>query len=130
MSNKIYKATKFIVHGEPASKSNSRKIVRFGKRLGVIKSQKARDYVKTFAEQCPQLEKLIELDVKVEIKIYYASRRPDLVESVILDCMQGKIYVNDRQVKQKHIFWGIDREQPRTHIRVTPMEICDMPSDF
>ena len=55
MSNKIYKATKFIVHGEPASKSNSRKIVRFGKRLGVIKSQKARDYVKTFAEQCQQL---------------------------------------------------------------------------
>ena len=129
MSNKIYKATKFIINGEPASKSNSRKIVRFGKRLGVIKSQKARDYVKTFAEQCPQLEKLIELDVKVEIKIYYASRRPDLDESVILDCMQGKIYVNDRQVKQKHIFWGIDREQPRTHIRVTPMEVCSLTID-
>ena len=130
MSNKIYKSTKFVIHGEPASKSNSRKIFKFGKRFGVIKSEKARNYVKIFAEQCPQLEKLIELDVKVEIKIYYASRRPDLDESVILDCMQGKIYVNDRQVKQKHIFWGIDREQPRTHIRVTPMEICNMPSDF
>ena len=130
MSNKIYPSTKFIIYGEPASKSNSRKIVRFGKRLGVIKSQKARDYVKTFAEQCPQLEKLIELVVLVEIKIYYQSRRPDLDESVILDCMQGKIYVNDRQVKQKHIFWGIDREQPRTHIRVTPMEVCSLPSDF
>ena len=30
----------------------------------------------------------------------------------------------------RNIYLGIDREQPRTHIRVTPMEICDMPSDF
>ena len=30
--------------------------------------------------------------------------------------MQGKIYVNDRQVKQKHIYWGLDRERPRTHL--------------
>jgi len=130
MSTKSQKKINFIIDGEPASKSNSRKIVTFGKRPALIKSEKARNYEKIFAQQCPQLEKLIELDVKVEIKIYYQSRRPDLDESVILDCMQGKIYVNDRQVKQKHIFWGIDREQPRTHIRVTPMEICDMPSDF
>ena len=130
MSNKIYPSTKFIIEGEPASKSNSRKIVNFGKRFGVIKSEKARNYVKLFDAQCPILEKLIELDVKVEIKIYYKSRRPDLDESVILDCMQGKIYVNDRQVKEKHIFWGLDRERPRTHIRVTPMEICSVPSDF
>ena len=85
---------------------------------------------KSFAEQCPTLENLIELDVKVELKIYYQSRRPDLDESVILDCMQGKIYVNDRQVKEKHIFWGLDREQPRTHVRVTPLEVCRLPSDF
>ena len=37
-----------------------------------------------FANQCPQLENLIETDVKVELIIYYASRRPDLDESVIL----------------------------------------------
>ena len=130
MSIKTHKKINFIIDGEPASKANSRKIVNFGKRMGVIKSQKARDYEKIFASQCPQLENLIETDIKVELIIYYASRRPDLDESVVLDCMQGKIYVNDRQVKQKHIFWGIDREQPRTHIRVTPMEVCSLPSDF
>lgn len=130
MSNKIYPSVKFIVYGETASKSNSRKIVKFGKKFGVIKSEKARNYVKTFQQQCPKLEKLIELDVIVELKIYYQSRRPDLDESVILDCMQGFIYLNDRQVKQKHIFWGIDREKPRTHIRVTPMEVSSLPSDF
>tara|TARA_R100000278_G_C5376033_1_gene130758 strand:+ start:43 stop:459 length:417 start_codon:yes stop_codon:yes gene_type:complete len=130
MSNKIFPSVKFVIYGETASKSNSRKIVNFGKRFGIIKSEKARKYVKSFAEQCPTLENLIELDVKVELKIYYQSRRPDLDESVILDCMQGKIYVNDRQVKEKHIFWGLDREQPRTHVRVTPLEVCRLPSDF
>ena len=122
--------TQFIIEGEPASKGNSRKIVNFGKRMALIKSQKARDYEKLFANQCPILENLIETDVKVELIIYYASRRPDLDESVILDCMQGKIYVNDRQVKQKHIYWGLDRERSRTHVRVSPLEVCDLPSDF
>ena len=121
---------KFIIEGEPASKGNSRKIVNFGKRMALIKSQKARDYEKLFADQCPVLENLIETDVKVELIIYYASRRPDLDESVILDCMQGKIYVNDRQVKQKHIYWGLDRERPRTHVRVSPLETCNLPSDL
>jgi len=120
----------FTIEGEPASKSNSRKIVSFGKRMGVIKSEKARNYEKLFANQCPTLENLIETDVKVELIIYYASRRPDLDESVILDCMQGKIYVNDRQVKQKHIYWGLDRERPRTHVRVSPLETCNLPSDL
>ena len=122
--------TQFIIEGEPASKGNSRKIVNFGKRMALIKSQKARDYEKLFADQCPILENLIETDVKVELIIYYASRRPDLDESVILDCMQGKIYVNDRQVKQKHIYWGLDRERPRTHVRVSPLETCNLPSDL
>jgi len=130
MSTQLHTSTNFIIYGEPASKANSRKIVNFGKRFGVIKSEKARNYEKEFAPQCPTLEKLIEKDVKVELIVYYASRRPDLDESVILDCMQGKIYVNDRQVKQKFVYWGLDRDAPRTHIRVTTLETCDVPSDF
>ena len=130
MSIEINEKILFTIEGEPASKSNSRKIVNFGKRMALIKSQKARDYEKIFANQCPVLENLIEKDVTVELIIYYASRRPDLDESVILDCMQGKIYLNDRQVKQKYIHWGLDRERPRTHVRVSALELCDLPSSF
>ena len=130
MSTKSQKKINFIIDGEPASKSNSRKIVTFGKRPALIKSEKARNYEKIFAQQCPQLENLIDNDVKVELIIYYASRRPDLDESVVLDCMQGKIYVNDRQVKQKYVYWGLDRATPRTHIRVSPLETRYVPSDF
>ena len=85
----------------------------------VIKSQKALDYVSSFAEQCPTLDPLSTEDVAVEITIWYASRRPDLDESLILDCLQDKVYKNDRAVKEKHIYWGgVDKENPRAEIRV------------
>ena len=111
-------ATHLLIMGEPASKANSRQIVMFGKRPAVIKSKKAREYVKAFDLQCRPLPVLLEGDLAVHITIYYASRRPDLDESVILDCLQGKIYANDRQVKEKHIYHRLDRDKPRCDIQV------------
>ena len=118
-SLEVYKG---IIYGEPASKANSRKIVMFGKRPAIIKSQKARDYVKNFEKQCPKLDTLVTEDLSVEITIFYGSRRPDLDESVILDCMQGFIYKNDRQVKKKIINWALDRDNPRSKIKVCLLE--------
>lgn len=114
----------FVVYGEPASKANSRRLVSFkrkggaGTRPALIKSQKALDYNDAFRLQCPKLSPLMEGDVSVTITIYYATRRPDLDESVILDAMQGLVYLNDRQVKEKHIYWGLDKERPRAEIIV------------
>ena len=113
----------FIIHGEPASKSNSRKLVTIKGRPAFIKSDKARKYVKQFEEQCPQMgDSMFIDDVEVEMTVFYASRRPDLDESVILDCMQGFIYKNDRQVKRKVITWGLDKENPRAEITVRLIE--------
>ena len=113
----------FIIHGEPASKANSRKLVTIKGRPAFIKSEKARKYVKQFEEQCPQMGDSMFLDdVEVEMTVFYGSRRPDLDESVILDCMQGFIYKNDRQVKRKIITWGLDKENPRSEITVRLME--------
>lgn len=108
--------------GEPASKANSRRMVLIGGKPRLIKSKKALDYCKAFASQCPILDDLIECDVVVWIDIYYASRRPDLDESIILDELQGRIYKNDRQVKEKHIVWHLDRDNPRSEIRVAALE--------
>lgn len=108
----------FVVLGEPASKANSRRLVRFGNRPAFIKSQKARDYTDSFKLQCPKLDPLMDGDLSVTMTIFYASRRPDLDESVILDSMQDLIYENDRQVKEKHIYWGLDKENPRSEITV------------
>ena len=108
----------FEILGEPASKANSRKLVTIKGRPAFIKSEKARKYVKSFKEQCPKLDPLLDGNVSVWITIHYATRRPDLDESVILDAMQDLIYANDRQVKEKHIFLGLDRENPRSEIKI------------
>jgi Holliday junction resolvase RusA-like endonuclease len=82
-----------------------------------IKSTKALQYAEGFKKQCVS-GGLLEGDVAVHMKIWYASRRPDLDESLILDLLQGVAYVNDRQVREKHIYWGLDKENPRTEILV------------
>jgi hypothetical protein len=124
------KSIEFVIFGEPASKANQRKAVMFGKRPAFIKSDKARAYAEQFRTQCPVLEKPFEGDVHLDLVIYYASRRPDLDESLILDLMQtdrktGKkyIYVNDRQVKSRFVQWALDPTNPRTEIRVTSYEV-------
>ena len=117
----------FTIDGAPASKANQRKLVLIKGRMVPIKSKKALDYVKEFQKQIPKIDPLTEDYVKVEMMIYYASRRPDLDESLILDCMQNYVYYNDRQVKEKHIYWGLDKERPRTIIRVSEYRKEDTP---
>ena len=112
----------FVILGEPASKANSRKIVLFGDRPAIIKSSKARSYLTVFKAQCPRLYEPLKGDLAATIRIFYASRRPDLDASVILDAMQGLIYENDRQVRELHLFWGLDRAKPRSEITVEPMQ--------
>jgi len=116
----------FLILGEPASKANSRRIVMIRGTARSIKSQKALNYVASFKLQAQQqLGEIWEDDVSVTIHIYYASRRPDLDESVILDCLQDVAYRNDRQVKEKHIYWHLDRENPRSIIEVEKIKPLD-----
>lgn len=107
-----------IIFGEPASKANSRRVVRIGNVSRLIKSSKALNYSEVFKQQCRPLASLMTGDLRVTMRIFYASRRPDLDESLILDLMQGLIYENDRQVKEKHVYWGLDPERPRTELMV------------
>jgi hypothetical protein len=139
----------FTIIGEPASKANSREIVPRkirSKRTGEmvtrpmsITSDKARDYENAMLKQIPPKARVrLVGPVRVCIRIWYASERSDLDESVILDCMQDRyvtrkskhgdvrelvhrgIYRNDRQVRLKVIVHAIDRANPRAHIVVEP----------
>lgn len=140
----------FTILGEPASKANSREIVtrKMRNKAGElqtrplsIKSEKARDYERACLKQIPpKARQRLEGPVRVAIRIWYASERPDLDESVILDCLQDRhawvkrgtgevkvlvhrgVYRNDRQVRQKVILHGIDRANPRAHIIVEPLQ--------
>ena len=117
-SNDGLQAISQIILGEPASKANSRRVVRIGNVSRLIKSAKALSYSDLFKQQCRPLGVLMAGDLRVTMWVYYASRRPDLDESLILDLMQGLIYENDRQVKEKHIYWNLDPGNPRTEIIV------------
>jgi len=105
-----------IIFGEPASKANSRRVVHYGGMSRLIKSKKALSYSDVFRQQCKPLVTLMTGDLRVTLHIFYASRRPDLDESLILDLMQGLIYENDRQVKERHCYWGLDPDNPRSEI--------------
>lgn len=117
----------FTVLGECASKANSRQPAPAVSKAGrsfirFIKSPKARAFEAACARQIPYRKDLWTCDVEVWAIIFYASRRPDLDESLLLDCIQGRIIKNDRQVKSKIITWGLDPKNPRCEVTVTPLE--------
>jgi hypothetical protein len=157
---------RFTILGEPASKANSREIVTFPMkctkcpscaapakltdkmcrkcdapfvRPAVIKSKKARDYEEDALRQLTgNLRVMMTGPVRVTLRIYYASERPDLDESVILDVLQARfakrvegqprqvertgVYLNDRQVREKHVYHDIDRDNPRAEIEVEQLQ--------
>jgi Holliday junction resolvase RusA-like endonuclease len=137
---------RFTILGEPASKANSRELVTFGrgenKRPALIKSQKARDYERHALRQIPPLARQrLDVPVRVTVTIFYASERPDLDASVVLDCLQDRwhgkgearelvqkgVIRNDRQVRELHLFHAIDRANPRAEIEIEPLAPAQSP---
>ncbi len=121
---------KLTILGEPAAKGNSRRLVKFGSRMASIKSTKALNYERSVISQIPESAKLmLEGELRADITIYYASQRPDLEEDVLIDCLQAKykkgelirrgVYINDRQVRERHVYHGIDKTNPRAEIEIT-----------
>ena len=140
---------RFTILGEPASKANSRKIATIAGHSSLIKSEKARGFEKiALAQIPPAARQRIEGPVCATLRIFYATERPDLDESIVLDVLQDRwaaaktdkrtgiviprrmvqagVYRNDRQVREKHVFHGIDRKNPRVEIQIEPMQAQQM----
>lgn len=114
---------RLTILSQTASKANSRKLVMFGKRPAFIKSEPARLWVASATRQFPGplIDPLFTCKVVAFISCIYSSERPDLDEALVLDFLQGRVYVNDRQVREKHIYHGIDKENPRVEIVIRPL---------
>ena len=110
------------IFGQPASKANSRRIALVGpkdaRRMLVIKSDAARDFLRGARLQVPKVDPLLEGPLRATLRLFYRTNLPDLDESLVLDFLQGRLYVNDRQVREKHVFHGIDKETPRAEIEI------------
>jgi Holliday junction resolvase RusA-like endonuclease len=120
----------FWIDGSPYSKANSRRLVNIktktGSRLRSIKSENALNFSNDFLRQCPVLSPLFIDDVHLDLDIYYPDRRRDLDESLVLDLMQGTIYLNDRSVKSRRVRWGLSKDKPGIMISVR----LTTPSDY
>ncbi len=117
----MMRSVRLILHGEPASKANSRRLVTIRGQARLIKSQKALDYVAAVKATYPPLSPLLEGDLRMVADVYYASRRPDLDVSLILDALQDIVYRNDRQVREMHLYHHLDRANPRAEITLEEM---------
>lgn len=140
------RVVEFTIFGECASKANSRQIVTIGGRPQIIKSKEARLFEDEALRQIPPKARLrMEGPVRVTLRIFYTSERPDLDESVVLDVLQDRwasekkdketgavvrprtllqpgVYRNDRQVREKHVYHGIDKLMPRCEVLVEPLQ--------
>jgi Holliday junction resolvase RusA-like endonuclease len=121
----MMRSVRLILHGEPASKANSRRLVTIRGQARLIKSQKALDYVAAVKASYPPLSPLLEGDLRMVADVYYASRRPDLDVSLILDALQDIAYQNDRQVREMHLYHHLDRANPRAEITLEEMHHDD-----
>lgn len=113
---------RFTVLGNPQSKANSRMLINMGGTLRSIKSATARVYetdcVRQLVHQNRDREMIV-TPVGVEITIWYKTRLSDLDPSIILDCMQkAGVYKNDRLVEEMHLYKKLDKDNPRSEIRV------------
>lgn len=131
-------AVSFVIVGQPCSKANSRRLVALNGSPRLIKSKEALAYERDARRQIPRsARRMMRGPVRVTLHLYYASERPDLDESIVLDVMQpvwGKlpgqkrvmvelgVYANDRQVREKHVFHHVDRKNPRAEIVVECLE--------
>lgn len=113
--------------GECASMKNSRQIVKRGNHRASIKSRKALAYEQMAAMQIPAEKRVMMTGpLKVTIRLFYRTERPDLDEAAILDVLQSRyhegylilsgVIINDRQIREKHVYHGIDKERPRAEI--------------
>lgn len=141
---------RLTLFGRVASKANSRKIVTIAGRPSVIKSADALLFEREALRQIPPTCRVqLQGPVAVSMWIFYDSQRPDLDESLVLDVLQDRwstprdkatkkpigprelvqkgVYANDRQVREKHVYHGIDKANPRVVIEVRPMDAQQPP---
>lgn len=133
----------FTIEGQAFSKANSRELVKIGGLPRSIKSREALTFEADALRQIPVTARVrFAGPVAVTLRMFYRTELPDLDESLVLDVLQDRygrthpknplvpsrrllvqagVYRNDRQVREKHVFHGIDARRPRVEVEVRPI---------
>lgn len=114
----LYKAT---IYGQAYSKANRRQMVinPKTKKPMFIKNDKALAYAEDFMRQVVWGHEAIECKLALYCTMYYKTERPDLDESLVMDCLEKSgVIKNDRLIREKHIYHFIDKDNPRVDIEL------------
>ena len=109
---------RLVVLGKPVSMKNRRRIVKIGGKLRLIKSADAIAYEKAVKAQVKALHPMLEGELCVSVWMFYPSQRADLDPSLLFDALQGLLFKNDRQLREQHLYHGVDKENPRVEIEI------------
>lgn len=110
------KEYKFTILGDTPSKANAYKIITIGGHASLSKTQRLKEYEKSFFLQCPCRGVNVSSFFTIDIDVYYANNRKDLDGSfkILLDCLQQcKVIKNDRECVEIHARKLIDKNNPR-----------------
>lgn len=109
-----------VIHGVIESKSNSRQIVKIGKKTALVKSKAAREWFASAVVQAKAVacDPLLSGRLVGYARVYYPDERRDLDVELLWDALQGVVYHNDRQVREKHVWHFIDKRRPRVEVLI------------
>lgn len=116
----------FTIPSEPATKKTSQRVVRAGRRMRIIPSERtiswtatARTFMQFAMRGRPPLTGL----VAVTYRFYRRRDVADLggLEAALDDALQGPIIENDRQIVQRVSERLVDRENPRVEVTVVTL---------
>ena len=103
------------VYGQLPSMKNRRILKVIKGRIMSFKNPEAQRYVKDFLKQIPgNLQVRYDTPVRLTALIFYKTKRPDLDESLLMDCLESSsIITNDRLIWDKQILKYFDKHIPR-----------------
>jgi len=117
-----------VIHGTLASKSNNRRIYRFGGAGGGLKviPEKANLDFKARVEAAAYVARLtkclgppLTCNLRIDAVVYQENLRRDLDIELLCDALQRSgVIQNDRQIWMKLSIRQVDRENPRVEFRL------------
>jgi Holliday junction resolvase RusA-like endonuclease len=131
------------LNGNLPRKSNSRQMVtnKYTGRTMFIKSPEALQFERDAQAQIPQEARLdLRGRVRLTAHIHYANSRSDLSDEMLCDVIQTKfetktvdgvklkslkhvgIIKDDNQIKEKHLYWHLDKEHPHIEFEIEELE--------
>ena len=111
--------------GDVLSKANSYKIITIGGHSSLSKTQRLKEYEKSFFLQCPCRNVNITSFFSIDIDVFYANNRKDLdgAFKILLDCLQMcNVIKNDRECVEIHARKMVDKANPRVEIKIRTID--------